>query len=77
MGKIVYSNGQIGTFIYLKLSFTGREAQYIHFYKDKHAAFPHESTSDQFFDETQFEVYRALGNYVAHSADYALRESLN
>ena len=29
------------------------------------AAFPHESTADQFFDDTQFESYRALGDHIA------------
>ena len=27
-------------------------------------AFPHESTADQFFTESQFESYRALGAWV-------------
>ena len=34
-------------------------------YRFLHAAFPHESTSDQFFAEAQFEAYRALGSHVA------------
>ena len=29
-----------------------------------HDAFPHESTGDQFFSESQFESYRALGLYA-------------
>jgi hypothetical protein len=31
----------------------------------KNPDFPHESTSDQFFNETQFECYRALGYHAA------------
>ena len=31
----------------------------------KNPEFPHESTSDQFFNETQFECYRALGYHAA------------
>jgi hypothetical protein len=34
---------------------------YVAHYKAKHPSFPHETTGDQFFDETQFECYRALG----------------
>ncbi|MBS0161677.1 MAG: GNAT family N-acetyltransferase, partial [Nitrospira sp.] len=34
-------------------------------YAARHPAFPHESTSDQFFDEAQFESYRRLGEHVA------------
>ena len=30
-------------------------------YKARHAEFPHETTADQFFDDAQFESYRALG----------------
>ena len=41
---------------------------YIARYKNLHPDFPHESTGDQFFDETQFECYRALGFSVAVSA---------
>ena len=68
VGQITYHDGQIGTFIYLKLSYSGDESEYLRFYKRKTPAFPHESTSDQFFDETKFEVYRALGFHVAQNA---------
>jgi hypothetical protein len=30
-------------------------------YKKEHASFPHESTVDQWFSESQFESYRQLG----------------
>jgi hypothetical protein len=33
-------------------------------YAEAHPAFPHEPTSDQWFSESQFESYRALGQYV-------------
>jgi hypothetical protein len=68
VGKITYHNGQQGTFLYLKLSYTGDEPEYLRFYKREVSAFPHEPTSDQFFDETKFEVYRALGYHVAQNA---------
>ncbi len=38
---------------------------YIANYKALNSAFPHQSTGDQFFDEVQFECYRALGYGVA------------
>ena len=69
LGRICYPDGTVGTFIYLKLSFTGAEAEYLHSYRQRNIAFPHESTGDQSFDETQFEVYRALGCFVAQSAE--------
>lgn len=76
VGYIRYPNGETGRIIYLKLSFTGKEAEYLHYYREQNPAFPHQSTSDQFFDETQFEVYRALGNFVATSAADELEKSL-
>jgi len=33
-------------------------------YKTDHPAFPHEPTSDQFFNPAQFEAYRELGNAI-------------
>ena len=68
VGTITYNNGEQGKFIYLKLSYGGDVPQYIRFYKQAVPVFPHESTSDQFFDETRFEVYRALGEHVAQRA---------
>ena len=29
-----------------------------------HPAYPHESTGDQWFSESQFESYRALGSHI-------------
>ena len=68
VGRILYSDGEQGTLVYLKLSCTGDEPQYLAFYRNLHPTFPHESTSDQFFEETQFEVYRALGEHGAEGA---------
>jgi len=50
-----------GTLLYIKTSLTGDEPADILRYAAEHPAFPHESTNDQFFDESQFESYRALG----------------
>jgi len=41
---------------------------YIAQYKNEHPDFPHESTADQFFDEQQFEAYRALGYLIGMRA---------
>lgn len=63
-GKIDYGNGEIGYLLYIKSSMTGDENEYIREYRSKNEAFPHESTADQFFDEAQFEAYRALGYHI-------------
>jgi len=44
------------------------EMGYIARYKAAHPGFPHETTADQFFDEAQFECYRALGYVIADRA---------
>jgi hypothetical protein len=61
IGTIDYPNGGEGTLLYVKASLSGDENDYIVDYKRRRPAYPHESTSDQFFTEEQFEVYRALG----------------
>ena len=53
-----------GTLLYIKSSLTGDEPADVLRYASLHPAFPHESTSDQFFDESQFESYRALGYHI-------------
>jgi hypothetical protein len=54
-----------GILIYLKPSLTGNESADVQEYASHHEAFPHEPTSDQFFDESQFESYRRLGEHIA------------
>lgn len=69
VGKIMYpSDGDkevIGWLLYIKLSVTGNEPADILDYRRRHPDFPHQSTSDQVFEEDQFEAYRALGEHVA------------
>lgn len=62
------SEEETGILLYLKTSMTGDESTDVHAYKKDFDPFPHESTGDQFFDERQFEVYRALGHHVASCA---------
>lgn len=42
----------------------GREPIDVRNYATQNVQFPHESTSDQWFTESQFESYRALGAFV-------------
>ena len=57
-----------GWLLYLKSSLTGDEPADVLEYQSQHAEFPHESTGDQFFSESQFESYRRLGLHVLRSA---------
>lgn len=51
----------LGWMLYLKLAMTGVEPAYVKDYQRQNSTFPHETTGDQFFEEEQFEAYRALG----------------
>lgn len=53
-----------GILIYLKPACYGDEPRDIYEYFKRNPAFPHESTGDQFFSESQFESYRMLGVYT-------------
>jgi hypothetical protein len=63
IGTIEYGpgHGQQGYLLYIKSSVSGNHSAYIEDYLARHPDFPHETTADQFFDEAQFEAYRALG----------------
>ncbi len=65
VGTIHYENVDLnaptGKIIYFKASLTGDEPADVNNYAKTHGTFPHESTVDQWFTETQFESYRLLG----------------
>ena len=61
-----------GYLLYLKSSYTGDENEIIREYRNRNPKFPHQTTADQFFDEGQFEAYRALGQHIAERAIYGL-----
>jgi hypothetical protein len=58
---------RLGILVYLKASLTGDEPVDVLNYKTDHKDFPHETTSDQWFTESQFESYRRLGQHAACS----------
>lgn len=65
VGRIHYAaadgEGEDGYILYVKPSYHGGEGAGIKAYANSNPAFPHDSTADQWFDETQFESYRSLG----------------
>jgi hypothetical protein len=65
LGTISYGGGETGQLLYIKASLTGDENLYVQDYASQYPLFPHQSTSNQFFNETQFEAYRALGYHSA------------
>ncbi len=68
VGKIRYSRvdrgADDGTLVYIKSSLTGNEPHDVARYAAEHPQFPHEPTTDQWFDESQFESYRQLGQHI-------------
>jgi hypothetical protein len=67
--------GEEGTLVYIKPNFQGVEPISVRSYAMKATLFPHESTADQFFGETQFEAYRALGRFaIDHIEGAAAKE---
>ena len=68
-GTIHYEDREPGTdpgmLFYIKPCLTGKEPSDILNYASINTAFPHQTTSDQWFDEPQFESYRKLGYHIA------------
>ena len=54
-----------GTILYIKPALHGTEPAGIASYAAAHPTFPHETTTDQWFTESQFESYRSLGFEIA------------
>ncbi|HEY7233232.1 MAG TPA: hypothetical protein VH539_03735 [Gemmatimonadaceae bacterium] len=67
-GDIHYPGGDVGVLLLFKPTLVGNEPADIAQYKIRNAAFPHESTGDQFYDEAQWESYRRLGEFASRSA---------
>jgi hypothetical protein len=59
---------ETGFLVVLKSSLVGDESVPILNYKQDNPDFPHQTTGDQFFDDDQFESYRALGALTAYIA---------
>jgi hypothetical protein len=73
IARICYSDvdgtdvDQDGQLIYIKPTLRGRGAIIpydVYSYSRESATFPHETTADQWFSESQFESYRALGSHI-------------
>jgi hypothetical protein len=76
IGRIRYSvvdgpTAPDGIIVYIKPVCYGNEPRDIYEYFKRSETFPHESTADQFFSESQFESYRMLG---AHTMDQLCTE---
>ena len=63
-GKPVEVSVPTGTIIYFKASLTDDESTDIKNYRTLHPTFPHETTANQWYTESQFESYRELGYHA-------------
>ncbi len=61
---------QEGYLVYVKPNFTGDEAVDLNRYKLEDPSFPHDPTSDQFYDPQKFESYRQLGFHIGNTVCY-------
>jgi hypothetical protein len=61
VADIIYPEGWRGKLVYLKPSLVGELPVDILAYRSDSDSFPHETTIDQWFGESQFESYRHLG----------------
>lgn len=57
-----------GTLLYIKPCLLGNEHADVLNYRKSNKDFPHQTTADQWFDETQFESYRSLGYRIGMMA---------
>jgi hypothetical protein len=87
VGKIFYNGNDVGILILVKASMPQRAAAVanpsvrklpddVWRYSEQHSTFPHQTTADQWFDELQFESYRALGEYIGCQAAPYIRTAI-
>lgn len=68
LAKITYHDGTTGLLLYLKPWLPNYLSADVLAYWAEHDDFPHQSTAEQFFTESQFESYRALGEQIVDQA---------
>jgi hypothetical protein len=83
-GQLIYMKSSIGADEVVREVFSEKDAPGQHSsgnsapvfvlnYHKKNPHFPHHSTTDQFFDEVQFEAYRMLGEHIGRQAAPKIR----
>jgi hypothetical protein len=67
VAQIDYGDGDPGWLVYIKPKVLGDEPPDVVSYAKQNPAFPHQSTANQWFDESQTESYRMLGKVTIDS----------
>jgi hypothetical protein len=65
LARVRYQDAPEGLMLVLKPRVAGIEPLDILNYKEASPDFPQQSTTDQFYDEAQWESYRSLGYWIA------------
>jgi hypothetical protein len=79
IGRIRYNptdSRQDGTIIYIKPSLVAGDPDDVLAYAGVNPCFPNDTTANQWFDETHFENYRALGQTAGSSAAQAIQDAI-
>jgi hypothetical protein len=82
VGKILYPATssrpkEEGILVYIKAELMKDSPAHVWNYAVGNPAFPHQTTGDQFFDDAQFEAYRALGETLGARGALAVKEASN
>jgi hypothetical protein len=72
-GTVTYPDGTAGVLVFAKAAMPKDAPLDVEAFRERDARFPTTSTFDQFFDDRQFESYRALGAHAARGAVRSLR----
>jgi hypothetical protein len=76
LGRVTYASGAPDSLlVYIKPALTQDAPTDLTEYHRNHCSFPHEPTSDQFFDEAQWESYRKLGKWIMDKVQRELRRT--
>jgi hypothetical protein len=76
VGTITYPDGREGTLIYIKPSLKVPIPLDVRAYSGMATDFPQQSTLEQWFDESQFESYRALGFACGSAAVGTIKDAI-
>jgi hypothetical protein len=67
VGSITYTDGTTGALVVFKPAVTRNSWEVVADYDASNRYFPHEPTTNQWFDEEQFEAYRLIGMEAVHA----------
>jgi hypothetical protein len=78
VGNIHYPEPDVedGRIIYIKPNLVEGDPRDVLAYADVDEEFPHDSTANQWFDESHFESYRALGESAGAAAGVAIQPEM-